>query len=39
MDGLRKIEWYPSMFTEGREAHDKKFVETAETLHKRLESH
>lgn len=38
MDGLRKIEWYPSMFTEGREAHDKIFVETAESLHKRLES-
>ena len=38
MDGLRKIEWYPSMFTEGREAHDKKFAETAESLHKKLES-
>jgi uncharacterized protein (DUF169 family) len=38
MDGLRKIEWYPSMFTEGREAHDMKFAETAESLHKKLES-
>ncbi len=38
MDGLRKIEWYPSMFTEGREAHDKKFIEAAESLHKKLES-
>ena len=38
MDGLRKIEWYPSIFTEGREAHDMKFAETAESLHKKLES-
>jgi len=38
MDGLRKIEWYPSMFTEGRDAHDIKFAETAESLHKKLES-
>ena len=38
MDGLRKIEWYPSMFTEGREAHDMKFAQTAESLHKKLES-
>jgi uncharacterized protein (DUF169 family) len=38
MDGLRKIEWYPAMFTEGREAHDMKFAQTAESLHKKLES-
>lgn len=37
MEGLRKIEWYPAMYTEGREAHDRKFVETIESLHKRLE--
>jgi uncharacterized protein (DUF169 family) len=38
IEGLQKIEWYPAMFTEGREAHDRKFAETVETLHKKLEA-
>ena len=38
IEGLEKIEWYPAMFTEGREAHDRKFVETVEMLHKKLEA-
>lgn len=38
MEGLRKIEWYPAMYTEGRDAHDRKFVETIESLHQKLES-
>ena len=38
MDGLRKIEWYPAMYKEGREAHDRKFGETIEALHRRLET-
>ncbi len=38
IEGLQKIEWYPAMFTEGREAHDRKFVETIESLNKKLES-
>ena len=38
IEGLEKIEWYPAMFTEGREAHDRKFVETVEALHKKLEA-
>lgn len=38
IEGLEKIEWYPAMYTEGREAHDRKFAETVESLHKKLES-
>jgi uncharacterized protein (DUF169 family) len=38
IEGLQKIEWYPAMYTEGREAHDRKFRETIETLHQRLQS-
>ena len=38
VEGLRKIEWYPSMYTEGRDAHDRKFVETVESLHRKLQS-
>jgi len=38
VEGLQKIEWYPAMYTEGRDAHDRKFVETIESLHKKLES-
>lgn len=38
IEGLQKIEWYPAMYTEGRDAHDLKFVETIESLHKKLES-
>lgn len=37
-EGLRKIEWYPSMYTDGREAHDQKFRETVESLHQKLQS-
>ena len=36
IEGLQKIEWYPAMFTEGRDAHDRKFKETDESLHKKL---
>jgi uncharacterized protein (DUF169 family) len=38
IEGLEKIEWYPAMYKEGREAHDRKFAETVESLHKKLES-
>ena len=38
IEGLQKIEWYPAMYTEGREAHDRKFVETIESLHQKLQS-
>lgn len=38
MEDLEKIEWHPSMYTEGREAHDRKFVETISSLQKKLES-
>ena len=38
IEGLEKIEWYPAMFTEGRDAHDRKFAETVEALHKKLEA-
>ena len=37
IDGLRKIEWKPALYTKGREYHDKKFDEVAASLHKRLE--
>ena len=36
--GLQKIEWYPAFYSEGREAHDRKFEEAAENLHKKLEA-
>lgn len=36
--GLQKIEWYPAFYIEGREAHDRKFEEAAENLHKKLEA-
>ncbi len=36
IEGLKKIEWYPAMYKEGRDAHDRKFRETDEKLHKRL---
>jgi uncharacterized protein (DUF169 family) len=38
IEGLEKIEWYPAMFTEGREAHDRKFQETVEALHQKLQA-
>jgi uncharacterized protein (DUF169 family) len=38
VEGLRKIEWYPAMYTDGREAHDRKFRETVESLHRKLDS-
>jgi uncharacterized protein (DUF169 family) len=38
INGLDKIEWDPPMFHEGREAHDAKFRETGEALHRKLES-
>ncbi len=38
IEGLQKIEWQPAMYTEGREAHDRKFRETIESLHQKLQS-
>jgi len=38
ISGLKKIEWEPAMYTEGREAHDRKFVEASEKLHDKLAS-
>jgi uncharacterized protein (DUF169 family) len=37
ISGLQKIEWYPAFYREGREAHDRKFEEAAENLHKKLQ--
>jgi uncharacterized protein (DUF169 family) len=37
IEGLEKIEWAPALYTEGREAHDRKFEEVVESLHKKLE--
>jgi len=38
IEGLQKIDWWPAMYTEGREAHDRKFRETIESLQQRLQS-
>ncbi len=38
IEGLQKIEWQPAMYTEGREAHDRKFRETIESLHQKLQA-
>jgi len=38
IEGLQKIEWLPPMYTEGREAHDRKFNETIDSLHQKLQS-
>jgi uncharacterized protein (DUF169 family) len=38
IEGLQKIEWYPAMYKEGRDAHDRKFRETGESLHKKLQA-
>jgi uncharacterized protein (DUF169 family) len=38
IEGLQKIEWHPAMYTEGREAHDRKFRETIESLHQKLQA-
>ncbi|MBN2238909.1 MAG: DUF169 domain-containing protein [Dehalococcoidales bacterium] len=38
IEDLKKIEWYPAMYTEGREAHDRKFVETVTSLQERLQA-
>ncbi|MBN2040469.1 MAG: DUF169 domain-containing protein [Spirochaetes bacterium] len=38
ISGLKKIDWEPAMYTEGREAHDKKFIQAGEQLHKKLAS-
>ncbi len=37
IDGLKKIEWTPALYTKGREYHDRKFDEVAASLHKKLE--
>jgi uncharacterized protein (DUF169 family) len=36
IEDLQKIEWYPSMYTEGREAHDRKFEDTVSSLQQKL---
>ena len=36
---LEKIDWYPSLYHEGPEAHDRKFTEIIDTLHKRIGAH
>jgi uncharacterized protein (DUF169 family) len=38
VEDLQKIEWYPAMYTEGREAHDRKFEDTVNSLQKKLQS-
>jgi uncharacterized protein (DUF169 family) len=38
IEGLQKIEWQPAMYTEGREAHDRKFRETIDALHQKLQA-
>ena len=38
IEDLQKIEWQPSMYTEGKEAHDRKFVETIGSLQQKLQS-
>jgi hypothetical protein len=38
VEDLKKIDWYPAMYTEGREAHDRKFVETISSLQEKLQS-
>ncbi len=38
INGLQKIEWLPAMYTEGREAHDRKFEDTALGLHRKLQA-
>ncbi len=37
-EALKKIEWYPAMYSEGSEAHDRKFQETVDSLHQKLQS-
>jgi uncharacterized protein (DUF169 family) len=37
IDGLRKVDWKPALYTKGREYHDKKFEAVAASLHKKLE--
>jgi uncharacterized protein (DUF169 family) len=37
IDGLNQIEWTPALYTEGREAHDRKFEDAAVALHQKLQ--
>lgn len=37
-EDLGKIEWYPAMYTEGAEVHDRKFVETVTSLSQKLQA-
>ncbi len=37
IEDLKKIDWYPPMYTEGREAHDRKFAETVGSLQRKLQ--
>lgn len=36
--GLEKIEWLPELYTEGRKEHDRRFEESAKTLHQKLQA-
>lgn len=36
IDGLQQIEWLPALYTEGREAHDRRFEDAAIALHQKL---
>jgi uncharacterized protein (DUF169 family) len=38
LDGLKKIEWLPALYTEGREAHDRRFEDAAAALHQKLQA-
>lgn len=38
IEGLEKIEWYPAMYKEGRDAHDRKFKEVVEMLHQKVQA-
>ncbi len=38
LHGLQKMEWLPALYTEGREAHDRKFEDAAKDLHQKLQN-
>jgi uncharacterized protein (DUF169 family) len=37
VEGLKKIEWEPALYTKGRAYHDRKFEEATDMLHKKLQ--
>lgn len=38
VEELQKIDWYPALYKEGAEAHDRKFAEVIKNLHGKLEN-